>query len=220
MSIETQETVAAAPSSGFWTRAVIVAAVLFVAGGFAYLLVAVSRVTVDEFSAGTLREMDQLVAAVEKYEERHGSLPPSQQAALIEHLGSLMPARDNALDLSKLDAAETLVFCLSGFRTTAQLRSDLTGSLYPFERRYLVDLDHDGFAEYVPHVGKKAPFVYFAAPFTDDLRYEHPLGRGIARPFPSSDPFQIVSAGSDGKYGDRAGKALHDNLSAGPSAGD
>jgi len=217
MSLETQETVAASPDTGFWTRAVIVAAVLFVAGGFAFLLVSVSRVTVDQFSAGTLREMEQLVAAVQKYKDRHGSYPPSKQSALIEHLGSVMPPRTDYLDLMQLDAAETLVFCLSGFRSAQQLRSDLTGSLYPFERQYFVDLDRDGFAEYVPHVGKKAPFVYFAAPFTDDLQYEHPLGRGVARPFPSSDAFQIVSAGSDGKYGDGSGKALHDNLSVGPS---
>jgi prepilin-type N-terminal cleavage/methylation domain-containing protein len=194
-------------------------------------------------------ELDQLAGAIEQYKAKVRDYPPdfTNAKAVTNHLARAYP-RSNRANVAawgsstyadgrkpaNLDPAEAIVFWLSLVKNNP--RNPLTGtgdevSYFPFDPTRLVDLDGDGWQEYVPKHAPGAPYVYFdgrvvsGAYAYSGASYSN-SDVGVIRPFRSNTPidardnnrtrpqtaanntqwmkpdtFQILSAGLDNRFG-------------------
>ena len=129
---------------------------------------AIARAKVTSIS----QELTNLSQAIEVYKTKRGDFPPdfSNLAAVSNHL--LKSYRGNTVSIGmlqaapfdKLDPAEALVFWLS--RTASDPRNPFNTNgdritYFDFDASRLVDLDGDGWQEYLPRNVQNAPYVYF-----------------------------------------------------------
>jgi hypothetical protein len=166
-----------------------------------------------------------LAGAMETYRTYYGEYPPSRAEDMRAHLDRLFPRRDRTEPVPDPDPAELLVFWLQGY--SPDPRRPLTGTggrvpLFDFDKARLIDIDRDGWPEYLPRYlnGSRAPYVYFSKPY-EGQSYSHPTFRGTATPLPKvTKSFQIVTAGPDGDFGGPGSKrhrAERDNLNLWPA---
>jgi prepilin-type N-terminal cleavage/methylation domain-containing protein len=132
-------------------------------------------------------ELQDLAKAVEAYKAAANDYPPdfTNVAAVSAHMarGYVRNTRNinawwtstdtlpnnTTRTYSNLDPAETLFIWLSQLSTNPRdplggISSNYAGErkvFFPFDSTRLVDLDQDGWLEYVPRYGNQAPYVYF-----------------------------------------------------------
>ena len=169
-----------------------------------------------------LGEVEALAMAVQQYAFTYGAYPPDftsgdPRGELDRHLAQCFPNRDAELDvpflLDELGPHNALAFWLHGFSPDPKRPIRGWGRrriLFAFDpgRLSLVD-------EYFPS-SCPAPYVYFRSDTYEKAKYVSKPNLGTAWPYFSKRPskmgshafvepnsFQIISAGSDGVYGDK-----------------
>jgi prepilin-type N-terminal cleavage/methylation domain-containing protein len=218
--------------------------VIAIIGVLAALITAAAnyaRISAQE--AAMAIELNNLTQAVEAYKLAHKDYPPdfSNQARVIAHINFVYqrhgenfasvfanppdPATTSMHPLN-LDPAEALVFWLSLVKENKEY--PLTGAgnpkvFYDFDETRLVDVDEDGWPEYVSKYSKGTPYVYFnwntygAAVYPPPAPSRQPTATlaGKALPYRSDIPgtpagttkwinektFQIICPGRDADYG-------------------
>jgi prepilin-type N-terminal cleavage/methylation domain-containing protein len=193
------------------------------------LVAAIGRAMVSARDARVIAEIAQLDSAMKQYKDKYGSYPPANwttgnSAAVIRHFRRAFP-RASAPTVVDLDPAEVLVYALGGVPASSG-STKVTGfslnptnplgsggqrstPLFQFDQSRLVDIDNDGFWEYLPD-GMTLPYIYF-----DSSSYASPSAvgsatTGYAKPYldaatsggyMNANSFQIISAGQDEHYG-------------------
>lgn len=147
----------------------------------AALIPAVMRAARRGRIAAIANELSNLKQAIENYKHKKGDYPPdfSNLAGVNSHL--LKAYRGNTVNSANLqvplpnpnqnntwfhtmDPAEALVFWLSQSAGDPRNPFNPNGArvnLFEFDKNRLVDVDNDGWNEYLPPHTRDAPYVYF-----------------------------------------------------------
>ncbi len=199
----------------FW--AIIAVAILLPA------FAATFRPAAPDASRETLAEIQELTAALDAYRARYGEYPPdfSDWNVVTAHVRRVLPDYQGPIPVG-LTPPQALVFWLSGFAEGDDPFA-LTGRrtpLFSFDPARLV-LQDDG-EVYLPP-GTKAgglPYYYFdsrtycpagsrGAVGKSAVPYAAELGeQGIPARWVNGESFQIVAAGTDGRFGQSPGFKL------------
>lgn len=193
-------------------------------------------------------ELDNLAQAMEAYKAKYHDYPPdfTNPQAVVAHMKKayprstvnvvawLSPASTLTPKPADLDPAEAIVFWLREVSTNPRNPLSMSGesvNFFDFDETRFVDLDGDGWKEYVPKYAQGAPYVYFdGRELNGKYIYDGASygggSMGVVRPFrsniaidardngrtqPNTAPnntkwvdagkFQIISAGMDNEYG-------------------